>query len=119
MPFSIFGKTSSVNDASFTECWSLLDQQSPHITCLEISIGRLYLASASEDCTMLFIDADIGDVLGTLDLESCFHVLCASWHSKHSLFAGGLNGVVYDITLNPHNVSLFITIYEKKTKYYE
>jgi hypothetical protein len=105
MPFSMFSRSSVATDASFIESWSILDQQLPHITSLEISPAGIWLVSASEDGTVLFIEAGSGYAMGTLDLGDCFHILSTIWHSNLAFFAGGSNGVVYDVTFNPHVVS--------------
>lgn len=106
MPFSIFSSSfSSSGDTSFVESWSIKDEQEPHITCLDVSLRGTWLLSASEDKSVLFINTSLGYVATILDLESCFHVLCCVWTSDRSLFVGGSNGVVYEITLNYHLVS--------------
>lgn len=110
MPLSIFSSFSSSSsvDASFVESWSVLDKQLPHIECLEVSKTGVWLLSASEDHTLLFIQAKTGRVAGSLDLEKCFRVLCCIWTSDQALFAGGTNGVVYEIILNSRSVSFHV-----------
>jgi hypothetical protein len=53
----------------------------------------------------MFVEAHRGYHFGSVDLENCFHILCAVWDSDRSLFAGGSNGVVYEIILNARAVS--------------
>ncbi|KEP46255.1 putative transmembrane protein, partial [Rhizoctonia solani 123E] len=86
-------------------CWT------PHLTCVETppSTGE-WLASASEDGSLLFVQVITGEAVGIVDLGDVF-VLCAVWSSGATLLVGCSNGVVYELIINPENILHPVSMY--------
>ncbi|KAG9094899.1 hypothetical protein FS749_011577 [Ceratobasidium sp. UAMH 11750] len=96
---------------SFGESWTISNQQSPHLTCIEVSTSGPWIVSASEDGTILFVDIGMGLPVGILDFESHMFALCVLWRTASSFFLGCSNGVVYEAILNPRNALHPISMY--------
>ncbi|KAG9120116.1 hypothetical protein FRC07_004533, partial [Ceratobasidium sp. 392] len=70
-----------------------------------VSPSGRWLALASYDSNLIFIDFKTGQLTGVLDLESRFHVDSIEWVSDALLYSGCSNGVLFEskqpITMRP------------------
>ncbi|KAG8687179.1 hypothetical protein FRC11_007642 [Ceratobasidium sp. 423] len=84
-------------DFPFRSVWSISDRQKDWLTCTAISPSGMWLASASQDGTIVFVDYKAGVLVGILDFESKFYPTTAIWRSDTILVFGCSNGVVYHL----------------------
>jgi WD40 repeat protein len=91
----------------FREVWALTDRPLGILTCTSISPSGVWLVSASQDGSVLFLDYKAGILVGILDLESRFYVTAAVWRSDTTLTLGCSNGIVYQLDFE-HKVSYIV-----------
>ncbi|CAE6474938.1 unnamed protein product [Rhizoctonia solani] len=100
-PYSADNSTSvTTTGPSFQDLWGITGHQTGLITCTEISPSGTWLASASQDSTLLFVDFKGGAPVAILDLESRFDVTATAWRSDSILVLGCSNGILYQLTID-------------------
>ncbi|KAG9079398.1 hypothetical protein FS749_008554 [Ceratobasidium sp. UAMH 11750] len=92
-------------DSPFRATWAVAGTQKGLLTCVSISPGALWIASGSQDSTLLFVNFKSGAPVGVLDFESNFHAMSTAWRSDNELVVGCSNGMVYHIDYNPESAS--------------
>ncbi|KAG8714617.1 hypothetical protein FRC11_007775, partial [Ceratobasidium sp. 423] len=85
---------------SFQDLWRITGHQTGLITCTEISPSGAWLATASQDSTLLFVDFKGGVPVAILELESRFDITATAWRSDSILVLGCSNGIIYQLTFD-------------------
>ncbi|KEP48006.1 putative transmembrane protein, partial [Rhizoctonia solani 123E] len=82
------------------DLWGITGHQTGLVTCTEISPSGTWLANASQDSTLLFVDFKAGLPIAILDLESHFDITALVWRSDSILVLGCSNGSIYQLTFD-------------------
>ncbi|KAG8712252.1 hypothetical protein FRC08_014824 [Ceratobasidium sp. 394] len=86
----------------FQALWTVRSRFQQGTLCsVAVSTGGIWLASASLDCNLLFIDFRTGQLIGVLKFENQFYASSLLWNSDSSIYIGGSNGVLYEVDYVP------------------
>ncbi|KAG9097577.1 hypothetical protein FRC06_007403, partial [Ceratobasidium sp. 370] len=101
-PTDAHAPSDTLSNPRFEHLWTVRSRfQRGTLCAAAVSLGERWLASASYDSNVLFIDFKTGQLTGVLDLESRFHVISLEWISDTLLYAGCSNGVLFEVNYHP------------------
>ncbi|KAG9122360.1 hypothetical protein FRC07_001308, partial [Ceratobasidium sp. 392] len=86
----------------FCPLWTLRSRfQKSTLSSIDVSTSGTWLASASLDLNMIFIDFKTGQLFGVLDFEARYHATSILWASDSRLYVGTSNGRMLSINYHP------------------
>ncbi|KAG8698616.1 hypothetical protein FRC08_005803 [Ceratobasidium sp. 394] len=87
---------------TFRNIWTISDLQKSLITSVGVSSNGLWLASASMDQDLLFVDFQSGEVVGTIDFSKAhIHITAIVWRSDTCLYVGCSDGQTFQVDFSP------------------
>ncbi|KAG8723647.1 hypothetical protein FRC09_002368 [Ceratobasidium sp. 395] len=100
---------SPLHTPEYNMSWTFSGHHDRILTHMSFTPCGQRLLVASEDQTLLLIDAERGTALKTLGLEQT-SVLCGHWYSDHNVVIGCCNGSMYDVCFDPTNAKYSVTM---------
>ncbi|KAG9095152.1 hypothetical protein FS749_010984 [Ceratobasidium sp. UAMH 11750] len=92
------------NTQRFRPLWTVKSRfQKNTLTALAISPGGVWVASASLDCNLVFLDFRTGQLIGVLDFQTRFYAMALRWDSDSLLYAGCSDGRLLAVEFSPAN----------------